>query len=87
VVGWGEIEIKATSAQLELELGLSLAKNSYHKYARQPFQLHAYMKALNIAQARLRSKLTSTRVIHKCVYANQEYINLQKDYTGYLKYG
>jgi hypothetical protein len=24
--GWGEIEIKANSAQLELELGLSLAK-------------------------------------------------------------
>ena len=25
-IGWGEIEIKANSAQLELELGLSLAK-------------------------------------------------------------
>ena len=32
-------------------------------------------------------KLTSTRVVHRCVYANQEYINLQKDNTGYLKYG
>ena len=27
MVGWGEIEIKAKSAQLKLELGLSLAKN------------------------------------------------------------
>ena len=26
VVGWGEIEIKANSAQLKLELGLTLAK-------------------------------------------------------------
>jgi hypothetical protein len=28
--GWGEIEIKANSAQLELEFGLSLAKMGLH---------------------------------------------------------
>jgi hypothetical protein len=32
LVGWGEIEIKANSAQLKLELGLSLAKVSCGKY-------------------------------------------------------
>ena len=31
VVGWGEIEIKANSAQLELELGLSLTRNKIWK--------------------------------------------------------
>ena len=35
-------------------------KISYHEYAKQPFQLQAYMKTLNIAQARLRFKLKTS---------------------------
>ena len=35
-------------------------KISYHEFAKQPFQLQAYMKTLNIAQARLRFKLKTS---------------------------
>ena len=31
--------------------------------------------------------LTSTRVVHRCVHANQENMNLQKFKTGFRKYG
>ena len=43
-----------------LEKRKGYKKISYHEYVKQPFQLQAYLKTLNITQARLRFKLKTS---------------------------
>ena len=59
--GWGGIEIKANSAQLELELGLSLATDCSSVLAHKPLQ--ACKQCFRIFWEGLRTLITKKKVI------------------------
>ena len=48
-------------------------------------QIPLALKKVYLESLQLKQEVTSTRVLHRCVYVNQENINLQKDITRYKR--